>query len=337
LTDSETGWFYEAGIGENRAILLEQGVLVAARLERHGDSAKAGAIVDAKFQSQWVAGRSGIIALENGEEVLLQPLPKGLTEGAIVRVEIVREAMAERGGQSKRAKAKPVSGTPSRMPAPQLLEDLNITKYDVRQVHPHDDDIFAQYGWHDALEQADSGLVAFDGGNLLISLTPAMTVIDVDGPLPPLELAKRAAGEIARALSRLQLTGSIAVDFPTLQSKADRNAVCAIFDEQMTGNCGRTAINGFGLMQIVSRKVRPSISEIIQSDRVLAATLDLLRQAERDRGTGVMCLCVHPAVAAKLEDQPSLVEQLSKRVGRSVAIEAKGTIAIKPPTVFQSF
>lgn len=328
MTDSETGWFYEAGIGENRAILLEQGVLVAARLERHGDGAKAGAIVDAKFQSQWVAGRSGIIALETGEEVLLQPLPKGLTEGAIVRVEIVREAMAERGGQSKRAKAKPVSGTPSRMPAPQLLEDLNITKYDVRQVHPHDDDIFAQYGWHDALEQADSGLVAFDGGNLLISLTPAMTVIDVDGPLPPLELAKRAAGEIARALSRLQLTGSIAVDFPTLQSKADRNAVCAIFDEQMTGNCERTAINGFGLMQIVSRKVRPSIAEIIQSDRVLAATLDLLRQAERDRGTGVMCLRVHPAVAVKLEDQPSLVEQLSKRVGRSVAIEAKGTIAI---------
>ena len=326
MADFANGWLYEAGIGENRALRLDDDMLTQIRVERVDRRVRAGAVVEAKFTRQWVAGKSGIVTLPDGQEALLQPLPKGLTEGSSVRVEIVRAAMTERGGQAKRAKARPADLDRPLGDGPDLLAELTATGFPVKQVHAHEPDAFAEHGWHEVIEQAETGRIDFDGGSLLIALTPAMTVIDVDGPPAPFELAKRAAREVAKALVRLDIVGNIGVDFPTLQAKAERAAVTAIFDEQMVTNCERTAINGFGFMQIVSRKLRPSVLEMMQSNRATNAALKLLRQAERDRGTGTMRLEVHPAVANKLK--PSLLEQLAKRTGRTVSVEPQGGTAI---------
>lgn len=326
MADFAQGWLYEAGIGENRALRLENNDLVRIRVERADGSARAGAVVDAKFTRQWVSGKSGLVALPGGQEALLQPLPKGLTEGSMVRVEIVRAAMIERGGQPKRAKARPAEADSPLGNGPDLLAEIKATGLPVKQVYAHDADIFAQHDWHEAVEQAESGRIDFEGGSLLVSLTPAMTLFDVDGPLAPFELAKRAAKEIAQTLVRFDLSGNIGVDFPTLQAKAERAAVTAIFDDYMTVNCERTAINGFGFMQIVSRKTRPSLLEIMQANRSVNAALKLLRQAERDRGTGALQLAAHPAVANKLK--PSLLDELAKRTGRSISVEPQGGIPI---------
>ncbi|WP_339826412.1 ribonuclease E/G [uncultured Parasphingorhabdus sp.] len=326
MADFANGWLYEAGIGETRAMRLENGELIQIRIERTDDRARAGAVVEAKFTRQWVSGKSGIVTLPDGQEALLQPLPKGLTEGSTVRVEIVRAAMTERGGQDKRAKARLADADGSLNDGPDLLAEINASGLPVKQVHAHDEDVFARHGWHEAVEQAETGRIDFEGGSLLVSLTPAMTLFDVDGTLAPFELAKRAAKEIALALVRFDISGNIGVDFPTLQAKAERAAVTAIFDEYMTANCERTAINGFGFMQVVSRKLRPSVPEIMQGNRSVNAALQLLRQAERDRGTGAMRLQVHPAVANKMESVP--LEELARRTGRPVEIEARGEISI---------
>jgi ribonuclease G len=326
LADFANGWLYEAGIGESRALRVENDELAQIRIERSDGSVRAGAVVDAKFTQQWVAGKSGIVTLPDGQEALLQPLPKGLTEGSMVRVVIVRAAMVERGGQAKRAKAQPADADSVLGDGPDLLAEINGSGLPVKQVHAHEADIFGQHGWHDAIEQAETGRIDFEGGSLLASLTPAMTLFDVDGPLAPFELAKRAAKEVALALVRFDIAGNIGVDFPTLQAKAERAAVTAIFDDYMTANCERTAINGFGFMQIVSRKVRPSVPEVMQANRSVNAALKLLRQAERECGTGAMQLDVHPAVANKL--QPSMLEELAKRTGRSVSVEPRGDMSI---------
>ncbi|WP_417622644.1 ribonuclease E/G [Parasphingorhabdus sp.] len=326
MADFADGWLYEAGIGENRALRLGNSALVQIRVERADGSARAGAVVDAKFTRQWVAGKSGIVVLPDGQEALLQPLPKGLTEGAICRVEIVRAAMIERGGQAKRAKARPADKDAPLRDGPGLLAELEASGYPLKHVHAHGEDFLAQHGWHEAIEQAESGRIDFEGGSLLIALTPAMTVIDIDGPLAPLELAKRAAKEIALALVRFDISGNIGLDFPTLEAKAERAAVTAVFDEYMAANCEHTAINGFGFMQIVSRKVRPSVLEIMQANRSVNAALKLLRQAERDRGTGTMRMEVHPAVATKLKAE--WLEELARRTGRVIEVEAKGSISI---------
>jgi len=327
LADLAHGWLYEAGIGENRALRLENGELLQIRVERANGSVGAGGVIDAKFTRQWVAGRSGIVTFSDGQEALLQPLPRGLTEGSMVRVEIVRAAMIERGGQAKRARAKPADPDSPLRDGPELLAEISATGLPVRKLHAHDADIFARHDWHEAVEQAESGRIDFEGGSLLVSLTPAMTLFDVDGPLAAFELAKRAAKEIALALVRFDITGNIGVDFPTLQAKAERAAVTAIFDEHMTANCERTAINGFGFMQIVSRKTRPSVLEIMQTNRAVNAALKLLRQAERDRSAGALQLAVHPAVAKKLH--APLLEELARRTGRSVSVEPRGEISIE--------
>lgn len=326
MADFANGWLYEAGIGENRALRLENGELVQVRVERAGGRARPGAVVEAKFTRQWVAGKSGIVTLPDGQEALLQPLPKGLTEGSMVRVEIVRAAISERGGQAKRAKARPAEEDSALRDGPDLLAELAASGLPVRHIHPHEEDVLARHGWHEAMEQAETGRIDFEGGSLLVSLTPAMALIDVDGPQAPFELAKRAAQEVALALVRFDLRGNIGVDFPTLQAKAERSAVTAIFDDHMTANCERTAINGFGFLQIVSRKQRPSVLEILQADRATNAALGLLRQAERDRGAGPMRLAVHPAVANKLV--PPLLEELARRTGRGISVEARGEITI---------
>lgn len=326
MADLAHGWLYEAGIGENRALRLERSELVQIRIERSDGGARPGAVVGAKFTRQWVAGKSGIVTLPNGQEALLQPLPKGLTEGAMVRVAIVRAALTERGGQAKRAKAQPAESGSALADGPDLLADISASGLPVKQVHAHEQDLFAEHGWHETVEQAEAGRIDFAGGSLLVSLTPAMTLIDVDGPLAPFELAKRAAKEVACALVRLDIGGNVGVDFPTLQAKAERSAVTAIFDDHMTANCERTAINGFGFLQIVSRKVRPSVLEIMQASRTSNAALKLLRQAERDRGTGALRLAVHPAVANKLA--PALLEELAKRTGRTVSVEPQGDLSI---------
>lgn len=326
MTNPFSGWLYESGIGENRAALIENSKMVRMQIERETLGLRLGTVAEARFIKQWVAGKSGIVELPEGQEALLQPLPKGLTEGGLVRIEITRESIQEQRGQNKRAKAKPAITDSKLSDGPTLWEEINSSDQPVLEVHAHGADRFSEFGWYDALEQAETGQVEFDGGSLLIVPTPAMTVIDVDGPLAPLELAKRAAKEIALALVRLDITGNIGVDFPTLETKTDRNIVAQIFDDHMRGDCERTAINGFGLMQIVSRKRRTSILDIMQQKRTINAALQLLRIAERDRGTGAMQLTVHPAVANQL--QSNWIDELEKRTGRPVSVENIGNLSL---------
>ncbi|MEO0439590.1 MAG: ribonuclease E/G [Pseudomonadota bacterium] len=326
-------WIYESGIGENRAMLIDQGRCRKIRIERSDQSVRLGDVVDAKFIQQWVPGKTGIAELSTGEQCLLDPLPNGLTEGAVLRIRIARAAIREQAGQAKRAVARPAGSDVPLARGPDLLEQIGANDIEIRKTGGHGPDILADFGWYDAVEQAETGRIAFDGGTLLVALTPAMTVIDVDGIVPAAELAKRAAREVALLLPRLDINGSVAVDFPTLDRKAGRADAVAVFDEHMTEDCERTAINGFGLMQIIRRKTGPSVPELLQSDRVKTAALQLLRQAERTAGSGSLMLEVHPAVAACLRQENSWLDQLAKRTGRPVEIRPRGELAIQAGVV----
>ena len=117
-----------------------------------------------------------------------------------------------------------------------------------------------------------------------MSLTPAMTLFDVDGSLPPAELAIAGAAAAARAIRRLGIAGSIGIDLPTLAGRADRQAAAAALDAVLPQPFERTAVNGFGFLQIVRRRERPSLPEIVQGDPVGAAARALLRRARAREG-----------------------------------------------------
>jgi hypothetical protein len=184
----------------------------------------------------------------------------------------------------------------------------------------------AKLGWDDLVEQARSGIVGFEGGELRIVPTPAMTLIDVDGHLPPEELAMIGARQAAKAIRRLDIGGSIGIDLPTVGSKALRLAAAAAVDALLAQPFERTAINGFGFVQIVRPRQRASLLELAQ-DRASFEARALLRRAALEPA-GAKRLVAHPAVIAVLERHPDWIERLSHQVGGGVTLRAEPALPI---------
>jgi hypothetical protein len=80
----------------------------------------------------------------------------------------------------------------------------------------------------------------------------------------------------------------------------------------------RTAVNGFGFLQVVRRRERRSLPELIQWDEVGAAARDILRTAER--GIGGCELAAAPAVIARLRATPEWLDMLARRIGGPVGL-----------------
>ena len=318
-------WLYEDGIGEERAVLVDNGQIIAARIQRR-EGILPGAVLKAQLIARVIAGTRGIVRLAGGGEAYLSPLPKGLNQGAALTVEVTRAAIDEKS----RFKLPVVKAVPDRAAedGPTLLALISAGEHPVIHCHSQSDDQLEVLGWSELLEEARTGLVAFDSGALQVSLTPAMTLIDVDGDLPPPALALAAATVAAGAIRRLDLQGNIGIDFPTLETKADRQAAADAFDAAMVGPFERTAINGFGFMQILTRRTGQSVPEMVQYRPSLAAGLALLRRAERDRGTGPMRLVARPAELAQIEAHPNWTALLARRAGRAVSLRADAQLVI---------
>ena len=310
MPDTGPEWLYEAGIGEARAALVDDDRIIEAAIELDGDALKVGLIARARLV-ELLPGRRGRVALEGGE-ASINHLPPGITQGASLTVEIVREALPE-AGRAKLAKAVPSDLPPC--PAPTLYERLIATGLPVRSPRAHEPDALEAAGWSELLDEAVSGEIVFPLGALRLSPTPAMTLFDVDGA-PPLDtLAIAAAHAVARALRRHGIGGSIGIDFPTLQGKAQRNAVAAAIDGSLPQPFERTAMNGFGFLQIVRPRPRASIPEILRGDPVGAATRATLRTLERTPPTASRRHTLPASVHARLMARPAWLAELARRTG----------------------
>lgn len=321
-------WLFEAGIGEDRAILVEDGEIIEAAIELPSDL-RAGAVLEARLTRILIPGRRGIAELAEGGEALVEPLPRGLTEGAAFRAEILREAVAE-AGRPKLAKARASDAGPR--PGPGLAERLG-------RFASHDlpgPDRFEAAGWSELLDEAMRGEIDFPGGALRMSLTPAMTLFDVDGSLPPAELACAGAAAAARAIRRFGLGGAIGIDLPTLPGRAERQAAAAAFDAVLPPPFERTAVNGFGFLQVVRRRERPSIPEIVQADPAGAAARALLRRAQRTSGHGPLTFHAAPPVVARLDAEPGWLETLRRQAGAPAVLQAEPGLAISAGHVQRS-
>lgn len=303
----------EAGIGANRALVFDGDTLVEVHFEADDTGPLAGAVIAGRLASILVPGRRGIVATD-AAEVLVEPLPR-LAEGAGVHVEIVREAIAE-AGRPRLAKGRITDAGLS--PGPALAGRLRARGIVTTAIT--DGEAFDELGWADAVEQAMSAHVAFDGGLLTLSPTPAMTVIDVDGPGEAETLALAAAGAAAAAIRRFGIGGSIGIDLPTVAGKAVRAAIGDVLDATLPQPFERTAVNGFGFVQIVRLRLRASLLETVRTPGFHG--LELLRRAIRGPAGGRE-LTAAPGVIAWLAARPALTEALARRVGGGVALHGE--------------
>lgn len=320
-------WLFEEGIGEKRALLLEGGEVVAAKIACSVEL-RAGHQAIAKLISKAARQRRGIASLDNGTQVLVDHLPSHANEGATIGIRITRAPIAERG-RLKLAQARCF-----------VVDDKLVdhaAKIGLAQLTgPFENGgkvrNFESEDWEEIWHAASSGSISFDGGEILCAVTPGMTVIDVDGTLPPCDLALAAVPSIAKALRWFDIGGNIGIDFPTLDAKADRRAV----DEALAKALAdwpheRTAMNGFGFVQIVARLEGPSLLHRFATSRVRMCARYALRVGERAEGIGpVLLLTVHPSLKAKLK--PEWLEELAKRTGRKVRIETSPTLALEAPS-----
>lgn len=306
-------WFVEEGIGEHRAVFGTGTNYLAAKIDWPGDLAP-GQVAEAVLVHKPMYSRRGRARFASGEEALVDGLPESASEGANLRFRITRSAISETG-RNKLAQARFTDD--ELQAAPSLAASLNA-----ELVSGFYRDIWAEIYW-----LAWEGVDHFKGGTLTITPTPAMTLIDVDGDLPPRELALAAVRPIAQVIAILDLSGSIGIDFPSLPGKSDRKAVDGALDEALLAwNHERTSMNGFGFVQLVSRLERPSLLHRVQFDRAGASARYLLSRVNGVRGPGAIEIHAHPAVIAKIK--PEWQEEFLRRRGVPLRLRADPAIAI---------
>ena len=301
-------WWIERGIGETRTVLIADDAIVEARVYLDG-VARAGSGRQAVLKS---AGTPAV-AVDGAQEYLLPKGAPGATEGQAITIEITREAIP--------------GAEPWKRPLARLAEAIVDPELDGElMTFPAPGDRLAEAGWWDLLEEARSGLVRFDGGELRVSPTPAMTLIDVDGLLPPIELATAGARAAARAIRRHGIGGSIGIDLPTVAGRAQRQAIADVVDQWLPQPFERTSVNGFGFLQIVRPRTHASLFELA-SDRGAFEARALLRRAALELPGGKR-LIAHPAVTAVIERHPDWLDGLARQLGGAVTLRSDPTLAM---------
>ncbi len=281
-------------------VLVENNEIVEARVRLQG-IARAGSGRQVVVRS---AGTPAIAA-DGAQEYLLPKGAPGATEGQTINIEITREAIP--------------GPEPWKRPLARIADDITIPLPEGKVIaFPSPDDLLGGLGWHDLIDEARSGIVGVDGGELRVSPTPAMTLIDVDGRLPPLELAMAGARAAARIIRRHGIGGSIGVDLPTIAGKAHRQAIAEAVDALLPQPFERTSVNGFGFLQIVRPRTHASSFELA-ADRAAFEARALLRQAAF--GTpGARRLAANPAVVAVLERHGDWLNALAAQIGGAVSL-----------------
>ena len=295
-------WWIERGIGETRFALVDGCEIVEARILLDG-VVPAGAGLRATLK---MAGRPAVAVVRSDEYLLPYGAP-GVSEGGSLTIEVTREAIA--GTEPwKRPLARMIEGDPS----PALLPEGE------QLILPSSTDRLADAGWNDLIEEARSGTIEFAGGALRVSPTPAMTLIDVDGTFNAADLALAGASAAIRAILRHDIGGSIGIDLPTVDGKAARKRVDDAIDGLLPKPFERTAMNGFGFVQIVRPRRHASLFELAL-DRAAFEARTLLRRAAFELA-GPKTLVAHPAVAAVIQAKPDWLTALSRQLGGAVGL-----------------
>lgn len=283
--------------GERRAALVENGQIVEIHIQR---------------DAEWVLGEHGAgridrktpsgayVIADNISELLLRS-KIAEPDGARVQFEVTREAIAEPG----RIKPPEILLCDSGAARPSQKDAV----WEARLMLLGETSVPASIAEGFDIAIASQSQV----GDVTVSFqrTKAGLVFDVDGIGNAIEINQIAAKEIARLLRLYQVGAMVMIDFVSMESKTQRTQIAEIFDTASAVDprpFERTAINGYGMMQVVRARPRPSVLDHLFGTRIAALSDDtqaywLLRAVAQSSGFGPRNVTARPDVASILESQ----------------------------------
>jgi len=310
-------WQVDFGPGEWRAQATRGATIIGQHILRpHWSSLLPGDIVAARL-----VDRRGVLDIA-GETVVLQgPVPRA-AEGQMLAVEIMRTRLPE-PGRWKPARARATS-TP--VPAPEPLAHRWLNRLGATRT---------------SLVRLEFDLVTtvdFGAGAWSMERTRAGCVVDIDGTVDQRDAVVAQGGRqganmaalptLLAALKRYAVGGSILIDFIAAPDRTARQTLAAAFDVAATsilGPCERTAINGYGLMQIVRPRTGPSWLDLWSGTGTAGESSEtraiaLLRQALWTPGAGPRQIVVSPALAPAFAAFDDVLADLGRRLGAPVNV-----------------
>ena len=349
-----TKLLWDAAPGEVRAGLVEDGKLVEFRIFRQLEHFPMPLNAGEKYSAR-VVNRIGpnkaLVTLGSGVDAILQPAAQ-FTEGQLLVVEMTRAPTPE-PGRWKLPLVRAVPDTKATAPlgwqpgeAPeksfartmaakadelvcstvQVANELREMVADTKPVHI-DADAIGDVDFDSLSEMSVAGEFAIDGGMLTIERTRAMTMIDIDGGGEAMILNLSAAREIPRLLRLLDIGGQIGIDFLTLPDRKARLVLDSTLAEfcSILGPHERTAVNGFGFVQMVRPRTGPSVSEILCETTPGRVSLNskavaLLRAAAASNGYGSRILTAQPAVIERIRQWPNALIKLRLLLGVDIGL-----------------
>ena len=283
--------------GERRAAVVADGNSVEIPIQR---------------DALWALGECGVgridrktpsgayVVADDGSALLLRGKTNAL-EGARVMFEVTREAMSE----------------PGRIKPPEIiLRDSagnpligKDALWDARLASLGQSAINASIA--EGIDVAIAGQSQLGDVTISFQRTKAGLVFDIDGIGDAFAINLVAASEIARLLRLYQVGAMALIDFVSMESKAQRTQIAEAFDAASVldpRSFERTAINGYGMMQVVRARPRPSVLDQLFGTRIAALSDEtqaywLLRAVAQSSGFGARTVTTRPEVATLLQSE----------------------------------
>jgi hypothetical protein len=113
-----------------------------------------------------------------------------------------------------------------------------------------------------------------------------------------------------------------------MNNKDERAVASAQIDKYLPLPFERTAVNGFGFVQVIRRRERMNLMELLRADPVETAALALLRRAERHGNGGPATITAASAVIERLRKATDWIEHLARRRGGAISLKVDTNLAI---------
>ena len=283
--------------GERRAAFVENGNIVEIHIQR--DALWALGECGAGRIDRKTPSGAYVIADDNSELLLRSKM--GAPEGARIMFEVTREAIAE-PGRNKPPEIILREGVCEPLMGKDALWEARVASLGLSAINA---------------SIAEGFDVAIAGqsqrGDVTISFqrTKAGLVFDIDGIGDAFAINMVAATEIARLLRLYQVGAMVLIDFVSMESKAQRTQIAEAFDAASVADprpFERTAINGYGMMQVVRARPRPSVLDQLFGTRIAALSDEtkaywLLRAVAQSTGFGTRTVTAQPDVATLLQSE----------------------------------